>query len=169
MKRFPILMLFSLLTISVLSIPHAYSIDAAATLRRADPAPDSELDRAPLEAFAWFSEPLHAGSRLSIFDAQFQAMDVGSAILDSADATLLRTPINALAPGHYTAKWHILTASGEQDDGSYEFTVLSTGGLSPLLIGTGVIVAFLFLLLLIWIFRQRAARRSPTYGKYGYY
>jgi len=64
-----------------------------------DPAAGAVLDHAPVEIFAWFSQPLSTGSRLSVFDDQFQPVDKGQTFIDASDATLMRTQVQHLEPG----------------------------------------------------------------------
>src|SRR5258708_3023773 len=72
---------------------------AHAMLRRSDPAADAELDSSPSQVSTWFTQPLTTGSRLSIFDSQFQAVDQGSTYIDSSDATLMQMKLAGIGAG----------------------------------------------------------------------
>src|SRR5258708_14533574 len=85
---------------------------AHAALVRAEPPPDAVLDHTPTEIRAWFSSPLIAGSRLKVFDSQFRAAAVGPTVIDSADPTLMRAPIESLQPGRYTVNWEATADDG---------------------------------------------------------
>src|SRR5258708_20180954 len=75
---------------------------AHADLLRSDPAAGAVLDHAPSVIFAWFSQPLSTGSRLGVFDPQFQPVDKGQTFIDASDATLMRTQLQHLLPTPYT-------------------------------------------------------------------
>jgi methionine-rich copper-binding protein CopC len=108
---------------------------AHAELLRSDPAAGAVLDHAPAEVFAWFSQPLSTGSRLSVFDSQFQPVDKGQTFIDASDATLMRTQVQPLAPGRYTVNWKANSVDGHESSGSYDFIVQEAPTNTPLIIG----------------------------------
>ena len=117
---------------------------AHAELRRSDPAAGDTLDRVPTEVFLWFSEPLGTGSKISVFDNQFQNVDMGQTFIDASDATLMRAKLGSLAPGRYTVNWKASAVDGHQTSGSYDFFVREAPGLSPTIIAAaaGALVLF---------------------------
>jgi len=131
---------------------------AHAALVRADPAPDAILDRAPSAVYTWFSQPLSAGSRLSIFDAQFQTMDKADTVIDDHDSTLMHVDVTDLGPGRYTVNWQAVAIDGHSATGSYDFVVRDTTTITlPVLIGGGLVIVAAVVLLIA--FRQ--PRRAP--------
>ncbi|MEP7289575.1 MAG: copper resistance CopC family protein [Chloroflexota bacterium] len=126
---------------------------AQSILRRSDPALDAVLDRPPSEVFVWFTEPLSTGSRLNVFDDQFQDVDKGQTFIDASDATLMRAQIRDLSPGRYTVNWKANTVDGREITGSYNFKVRSTPNMT-LLIGLGVLLMLSIVYLLGLVIRH---------------
>lgn len=124
---------------------------AYAELRRSDPTSGAMLDRSPVEVFVWFSEPLSTGSKLSVFDEQFQAVDKGETFIDASDATLMRVQLAPLGPGRYTVNWKASAIDGHVSSGSYDFSVREDTGTSPALIaaGAGALIVVMVLGVLI--------------------
>jgi copper resistance protein C len=154
--RFPLLLILSSLLCTVVSILSSRTlIRAHAELRRSDPEAGAVLDRSPLEVSAWFSTQLSTGSKIGVFDGQFQAVDKGETFIDASDATRMRAEVMPLAPGRYTVNWKAVSIDGHVLNGSYDFTVRQSPWLSPLaiavIIGAVVLVVAIFLL----------ARRPP--------
>jgi methionine-rich copper-binding protein CopC len=112
-------------------------IVANAELRRSDPSSGAVLDRSPVEVFVWFSDTLSTGSKLSVFDEQFQPVDKGKTFIDASDATLMRVQLDPLWPGRYTVRWKASAIDGHVSSGSYDFIVREDTGLSPALIAAG--------------------------------
>src|SRR3972149_3819434 len=117
-------------------------IVANAELRRSDPSSGAVLDRLPVGGFVWFSDTLSTGSKLSVFDEQFQPADKGKTFIDASDATLMRVQLAPLGPGRYTVHWKASAIDGHVSSGSYDFIVREDTGLSPALIaaGAGVLI-----------------------------
>lgn len=121
---------------------------AHAALVRADPAPDAILDRAPAAVYTWFSQPLSTGSRLSIFDAQFQTVDKANTMIDDHDSTLMHVDVDDLGPGRYTVNWQAVAIDGHSTTGSYDFIVRDTTTITlPVLIGGGLVLGAAVVLL----------------------
>jgi methionine-rich copper-binding protein CopC len=136
---------------------------AYAELRRSDPPSGAVLDHSPVEVFVWFSEPLSTGSKLSVFDEQFQPVDKGTTFIDASDATLMRVQLAPLGPGRYTVNWTASTVDGRVSNGSYDFTVRESAGLSPALIAAGaggLIVVVALVVLIGWRAVRSASRRD---------
>src|SRR5262245_5681007 len=92
------LLLIAVLIFSTRTLAHA-------ELRRSDPEAGAVLDRSPMEVSAWFSSPLSTGSKIGVFDGQFQAVDKGETFIDASDATRMRAEVVSLSPGRYTVNW----------------------------------------------------------------
>jgi copper transport protein len=107
---------------------------AHATLVRSDPPAGAVVDRPPGEIFTWFSQALSTGSKLSVFDEQFQSVDDGQTFIDASDATLLRVRLNSLIPGRYTVNWKTSAVDGHVSSGSFDFTVSPPSGPAPWMI-----------------------------------
>src|SRR5260221_5780996 len=120
---------------------------AHADLLRSDPAAGAVLDHAPSEIFAWFSQPLSTGSRLSVFDAQFQPVDKGQTFIDASDATLMRTQVQHLQPGRYTVTWKANSVDGHESNGSYDFIVQDSPNYTPAIIGAVALVIMLIVVI----------------------
>ncbi len=134
---------------------------AHAGLLRSDPPAGATLDRAPVEAFLWFSEPLSTGSHVSVFDTHFQPVDTGETFIDASDATLMRVKLQPLPPGRYTVNWKASSVDGHETSGSYDFFVAEPPGVPPLLaIVLGVLIAAVLILMLVnWVFNRLRLRR----------
>jgi methionine-rich copper-binding protein CopC len=136
-------------------------IAANAELRRSDPSSGAVLERSPVEVFVWFSEPLSTGSKLSVFDEQFQPVDKGKTFIDASDATLMRVQLVPLGPGRYTVNWTASGVDGHVSSGSYDLIVREDTGLSPALIaaGAGTLIVVVVLVGLIGRRIGRSASR----------
>lgn len=128
---------------------------AHAELRRSDPAAGDTLDRAPAEIFLWFTQPLSTGSKINVFDNQFQNVDMGETFIDASDATLMRAKLGSLAPGRYTVNWKATAVDGHQTSGSYDFFVRETPGLSPMTIAAAAAAVILVVVGLVLLRGRR--------------
>jgi len=150
--RFALLLIVSSLLLTVaLLLATRTPIQAHAELRRSDPEAGAVLDRSPLEVSAWFSSQLSTGSKIGVFDGQFQAVDKGETFIDASDATRMRAEVNPLAPGRYTVNWKAVAIDGHVSNGSYDFTVRASPWLSPLTIAVvagGVLLVAAIVLLI---------------------
>jgi methionine-rich copper-binding protein CopC len=151
-----IMRLFLLLSTSVLAVFSVIPALAHAVLQRSDPSAGQVLGQSPSEVFAWFSEPLSTGSRLSIFDAQFQTVDKGQTFIDASDATLMRAQVKFLAPGRYTVNWKANSVDGHESSGSYDFVVQEAPNYAPIIIGGVVVVLLAIGLLLTRVLSRKA-------------
>jgi methionine-rich copper-binding protein CopC len=155
---------FSLMLVAIgLLCVTQFPILAYAELRRSDPPSGAVLDHSPDEVFVWFSEPLSTGSKLSIFDEQFQPVDKGMTAIDASDATLMRKQLAPLGPGRYTVNWTASTVDGYVSSGSYDFTVREAAWLSTAMIvaGAGGLIVIVALGVLIgWRAARSASRRD---------
>lgn len=149
MKR----LLFSLSLIGLLFVSLVHVL-AHASLVRSDPSAGATVDRAPSEVFVWFSELLSTGSKLAVFDGQFQAVDKGETFIDASDTTLLRVQLAPLGPGRYTVNWKASAIDGHISSGSFDFFVRDAG-LPPLVIAAVAVVALIVLGVVFAISRAR--------------
>ncbi len=156
--RFPLI--GSVLVLILITMTPIRLTQAHADLRRSDPAAGAVLDRAPMEVSAWFSSPLSTGSKLSVFDAQFQAVDGGETFIDASDATRMRVELVPLSPGRYTVNWRAAAVDGHVSSGSYDFVVREANALLPLLITVGA--GGLMILVGITILALRRSRRRRS-------
>jgi methionine-rich copper-binding protein CopC len=138
---------------------------AHAELRHSDPAPGATLDRPPTEVFVWFSMPLSTGSKLSVYDGQFQVADKGETFIDASDARLMRIRLGSIGPGRYTVVWKAAAVDGHVTTGSYDFYVRSGPELPVLAIAAGVGGAFLLLIVGLWL-RSRIIRNRRAQDSY---
>ncbi len=158
--RFPLLLIGSVLLLAIAIFGSTRTLLLAhAELRRSDPEAGAVLDRAPIEVSAWFSSQLSTGSKIGVFDAQFQAVDKGETFIDASDATRMRAELVALSPGRYTVNWKAVAIDGHISNGSYDFTVRDAPGLSPLVIAgvAGVVLVAAAIVLLVRRRRIRSA------------
>jgi methionine-rich copper-binding protein CopC len=132
---------------------------AHAALVRSDPPAGATVDRAPSEVFVWFSEQLSTGSKLTVFDSQFQAVDKGETFIDASDATLMRVQLAPLGPGRYTVNWKASAIDGHVSSGSFDFFVRDAD-LSPLVIAAVAAATLIALGIVFAISRSRARNRS---------
>jgi copper resistance protein C len=149
--RFALLLVGSLSFLALAMLFAGRTITLAhAELRRSDPEADAVLDRAPMEVSAWFSSQLSTGSKIGVFDGQFQAVDKGETFIDASDATRMQTELVPLSPGRYTVNWKAVAIDGHVSSGSYDFTVRESSALSPLVIvvaAGGILIAAAIVLL----------------------
>jgi methionine-rich copper-binding protein CopC len=97
---------------------------AHAQLSRAAPAVGSSVDTAPSEVALNFSEKLeNTFSTVIVRDAMGKRVDKGDAHVDKADRTLMKVPLEALAPGIYIVEWKALTADTHRTEGAFIFRV----------------------------------------------
>lgn len=156
--RGTLLFLFGVGLVVSLFAPIEAPAQANTGLVRADPAPGAVLDRAPLAVYAWFSQPLSAGSRLNIFDSEFRAVDQGQTIIDSRDQTLLHVDLNDLMPGRYTVNWQAIDPGGRQSTGSYDFVVRASSNLA-LVVLMGTVSAIGVVAIIVSFSRRSAFKR----------
>jgi methionine-rich copper-binding protein CopC len=113
-----------LLLVSLLSALCAGPALAHSGLRRAEPAPDSKLSRAPNEVRLAFSERLEpAYSKLRVEDEKGNEVDLRDAHVDRTDRLHLRVSLPTLGPGVYTVIWRALSVDGHATEGRFTFRV----------------------------------------------
>ncbi|HLY27356.1 MAG TPA: copper resistance CopC family protein [Aggregatilineales bacterium] len=134
----PLALMLGCALLPLLAIPAL----AHAMLRRSDPPADAELDVPPTLVSAWFTQALTTGSRLSVFDSQFQAVDLGQTYIDASDATLMQIKLAPVAPGRYTVNWKAESVDGHESLGSFQFIVAPPPG-TPWYVIAGVAVVVL--------------------------
>lgn len=93
-------------------------------LKRAEPAANSSLKRAPAEIKLQFTEQLEpAYSSVTVEDKDGERVDNGDARVDPVNASLLRVSLKQLAPGTYTVIWRVLSVDTHVTEGRYTFKV----------------------------------------------
>jgi copper resistance protein C len=93
-------------------------------LRRAEPAPDSKLQRPPSEVRLYFTEGLEpAYSTVRVNDANGTEVDRQDAHVDAADPLLLRVSLKPLDRGAYTVIWRALSLDPHVAEGHFGFQV----------------------------------------------
>jgi methionine-rich copper-binding protein CopC len=98
---------------------------AHAQLLQASPAPGAQLVDSPAEIRLTFSEPLLAGSRITVYGQNFSptielAPEIAGAELFAA--------VPPLEPGDYTVQWTAVSQDGHPLSGSYTFTLIPANG-----------------------------------------
>lgn len=93
-------------------------------LKRAEPAVNSSLKRAPAEIRLQFTEQLEpAYSSVTVEDKDGERVDNDDARVDPANASLLRVSLKQLARGTYTVIWRVLSVDTHVTEGRYTFKV----------------------------------------------
>jgi methionine-rich copper-binding protein CopC len=93
-------------------------------LRRAEPAPDSKLERPPSEVKLYFTEGLEpAYSTVRVNDADGAEVDRQDAHVDAADPLLLRVSLKPLDRGAYTVIWRAFSLDPHVAEGHFAFQV----------------------------------------------
>jgi len=124
-----ILWMIGMLALVTLSWPGFVS--AHSELVSAAPRDGAVLDAAPSSIRAVFTDVFDlSGSSLTVEDASGQRVDQDDTRLDANDAsqkTMLVTLKSGLGAGTYTVRWKTLSADGDTVEGSWSFSVRSSG------------------------------------------
>ncbi len=98
---------------------------AHARLNHAVPAVGSRVSGGPSELELSFSEGVAAGfSGVEIASAEGGAVAAGKATLDPDKPNVLHVRLGqALKPGVYVVRWHVVSVDTHRTSGSYKFTV----------------------------------------------
>ncbi|HSE96242.1 MAG TPA: copper resistance CopC family protein [Methylomirabilota bacterium] len=95
-----------------------------ASLVRSSPARRAVLLRAPDRVQLWFNERLEpAFSRVGVFDAAGQPVDLGDVQVGPDDPTRLSVRLRRLAPGTYTVRFRVLSVDGHVVESEFPFTL----------------------------------------------
>lgn len=96
-----------------------------ARLVKADPAPNSSMDRGPGELRLWFGAPLQPTlSQVTVVAADGSKVDVARSTVDDADPNVMRVAMPELNPGTYTVHWRTMaSATGQSAGGQFRFTI----------------------------------------------
>jgi copper resistance protein C len=98
--------------------------DLHSFLDRAEPKVGSTLGVPPAEVRLWFSQTLESAlSRVEVVDGAGRRVDERDGRVDSADRTLLRISLPALAPGLYRVIWRAVSPDGQATEGDYMFRI----------------------------------------------
>jgi methionine-rich copper-binding protein CopC len=116
--------LVGFVALAALAVAGTGAAFAHASLNRATPAVGTSVDAAPTEVSLNFSEKLeNAYSTVIVRDAMGKRVDKGEAQIDKADRTVIRVPLDKLAPGIYIVEWRALTADTHRTEGAFIFRV----------------------------------------------
>jgi len=97
---------------------------AHAFLDHADPRVGSTVQVTPTEVRIWFTQDIEgAFSTVNVRDAKGQRVNKSDSRVDPADHTLLRVPLDTLAPGVYTVAWRVISVDTHVTEGDFVFTV----------------------------------------------
>ncbi|TCS33114.1 hypothetical protein EDC30_11855 [Paucimonas lemoignei] len=96
---------------------------AHAVLKSASPAQNAQVS-APTEVTLRFNEKLEAAfSSAQVIDSNGKSVSTGKAALDAADPSVLKVPVQHLAPGKYSVQFGVVGHDGHRRKGEYSFTV----------------------------------------------
>lgn len=96
---------------------------AHASLQSTTPVKDAEVS-APKEVALRFNEKLEAAfSTAKVVDSNGKTVTTEKATLDSADPSVMKVAVPALAPGKYTVQFVAVGHDGHRRKGDYSFTV----------------------------------------------
>lgn len=150
-------LLTALFAATIMAVP---ALAHAAKLLRSEPADRAILTSSPPEVALWFEEELLSEtSNIKVYDAAGQRVDAGGGglDLDDPDHLSLRVALPSLADGVYTVDWTAKLVDGDISTGRLQFAVgadlteavwaseataetEAAGGISPLLVGGGLLV-----------------------------
>jgi methionine-rich copper-binding protein CopC len=117
-------MRFSLLICAMLVALAPAQTGAHAFLDHADPRVGSTVQAAPAEVRIWFTQEIEgAFSTVNVRDAKGERVNKADSRVDSGDHTLLRVPLETLAPGVYTVAWRVVSVDTHVTEGDFVFTV----------------------------------------------
>lgn len=109
------------LTLFLLSFPNGAS--AHAVLEKASPAQDSHLQSSPKEIILLFNERIENKLySIKVFDSNGEDVSKSNTVL-SVDQKQVSQTLPALANGHYTISYSVISADGHPIKGSYLITV----------------------------------------------
>ncbi|WP_449622432.1 copper resistance CopC/CopD family protein [Robertmurraya sp. Marseille-Q9965] len=118
-----------ILFILVLMMPHG--VFAHASIEKANPAPDSQLDKAPKEIYLQFNERLEKELySIKVFDENGELISENETKI-STDQKSLSQDLPALSDGLYTISYKVISADGHPVDGSYVVSIGEGKVLNP--------------------------------------
>ena len=100
-------------------------VSAHANFTSAEPAPNSELEKAPDRIIIWFTEPLEpALSNIQVLDATGQRVDLDNSEVDDLNPLVMSVGLGDVPDGTYTVAWkNVSTVDGHRVRGSFVFAV----------------------------------------------
>jgi methionine-rich copper-binding protein CopC len=115
------------LTLAVIALS-SFPASAHSVPERFEPRREAVLPSAPMEVRIRFDGDLEpAFSAIQVTDATGRRVDRGDARVDQRNPRLLRVSLGPLVPGVYRVAWQIMAIDGHRGEGSYTFTVKSSG------------------------------------------
>lgn len=131
---------------------------AHAELVAAEPAAGAQLQTSPQEVRLTFSEPVGAGSFITVYGEGFQMVPRVEARSDAAHPEQLVASLPPLEPGLYTVQYSVASADGHESAGSYTFSVapdsLNVPARTGLIAVAGVAALLAIGLLVVWRVRR---------------
>ena len=98
--------------------------EAHAFLDHAEPKVGSTLKGSPTAVKIWFTmEVQGALSKMEVFNAQGDEVDLKDAKVDAADKTLMVVSVPKLPAGTYKVVWHAVCPWGHHTTGNFSFKV----------------------------------------------
>ncbi len=93
-------------------------------LKRAEPASNSTVKRAPAEVKLHFTEQLEpAYSSVTVEDKNGVRVDEGDGRVDATDLFLLRASLTPLPSGTYSVVWRVLSIDSHVTEGRFTFDI----------------------------------------------
>jgi len=109
---------------ALLLLAGAVSASAHASLVRAEPAANGNIDKAPSEVTLHFSERLESAfSSVVVRDAAGKQVDKGNGAVDKKDRRVIRVSVPELAPGVYKVEWRAVSADTHRINGDFTFKI----------------------------------------------
>ncbi|MFW6174409.1 MAG: copper resistance protein CopC [Chloroflexota bacterium] len=118
-------LLVAVLVASLVFLVPAGNARAHANLSRANPAPNSQLDQAPQQVVAWFSEPLEPElTEIHVLDASGERVGRGDLTHRGSPPKAAAVSLPELENGTYTVSWkNVSTVDGHRIRGSFLFSI----------------------------------------------
>ncbi|MAT95556.1 MAG: hypothetical protein CL608_00190 [Anaerolineaceae bacterium] len=119
MRKFPILMIASLLSL-ILAATTSRSTHAHAALVRTDPPDSTVLAEAPSQVRLWYNEPISVSfSTFQVLDLDGKPVELTGIHLDELDPQLVILDLPQIGDGVYSIHWHVLSAADGHDTQGY--------------------------------------------------
>jgi methionine-rich copper-binding protein CopC len=107
--------------LALLALMGSNTAHAHALLDHADPRVGSTVGAAPQEVSLSFTQNLEASfSSVEVTDASGRRVDEGK---PSVNGNVMRISLQAIQPGTYRVRWHVLSVDTHTTEGSFTFRV----------------------------------------------
>lgn len=119
--------------LAALALP-APPVSAHAGLDASVPAPSSVLEEAPAAIVLDFDEPIEGGlSSIELFDQDERRVEIGDAVNNPADDSVVTADLPPLDDGIYAVVWRVASADGHIVTGAFGFSIGTVGDAGDLL------------------------------------